>query len=212
MELWFIHGWGFDARFWDAVCERLETYKCRRLDQGYYGGARSDIPSAPDCVLIGHSLGLVYGMTQREDWAGWVGINGFPRFVRAQGLLGCAAAAELRELRRNLGRYGGHALQRFYAHIGGVPPAGQPDIDRLRGGLDELRDLHLRHPTAVPALILASENDPLVPRETSAALATMSSNSQLLWHTEGGHCLPQTAPAWCAEAIASFVQQHFGAK
>ena len=212
MELVFIHGWGFDAGFWDALSPLLPEYRQQRIDLGFYGQSLPEFPAHGDCILIGHSLGFVHGMKQKQNWKGWIAINSFPRFVRTPSQAGCVASAQLREMNIGLGFAPARALQAFHKMVGTTVPSGIPDIGRLRAGLDELRDADISDisHSHIPLLVLASRNDPLVPPETSEALGSINAQFDVLWHDSGGHVLPLNDPAWCAKSVGRFMQTHFG--
>ena len=104
MKLVFVHGWGFDARFWDELSARLSSYPQARYDFGFFGAPSSDLDALvaanEPAVLIGHSLGFVYGLQQALPWAGWIAVNGFARFTMSATETGCVAPAVLRDMQR----------------------------------------------------------------------------------------------------------------
>lgn len=213
MELVFVHGWGFDAHFWDPVCAWLSQFRQRRMDLGFYGNPSAAPPFDNEAILIGHSLGFVHGFTQKKDWGGWIAINSFPRFIYNTDQSGCVAAVELRGMKTFLALDSAKTLRGFYDRIGAEPPEGSPNVERLRSGLDELRDGDVESVFATldaPGLVLAARNDPLVPIATSEALGRMAKKGGIMWHETGGHILPLRDPVWCAEAIQGFVQNFFG--
>ncbi|HEU0118856.1 MAG TPA: alpha/beta fold hydrolase [Alphaproteobacteria bacterium] len=208
MKLVFIHGWGLTPGFWDDVASRLSEFRHHRIDLGFFGPpslpANDDEPS----ILIGHSLGFVHGLSTHQNWRGWVAVNSFPRFLKTKTQPGCSSAAELRDIRIRLENDPHQTLKDFHGYIGARTPAGEAQAERLREALDFLRDgdaSAVLETLAAPGLVLASKNDPLVPAETSAALAEGRS---IEWHDKGGHVLPQNDPNWCAESIRLFVASH----
>jgi pimeloyl-[acyl-carrier protein] methyl ester esterase len=207
MELVFVHGWGFDARFWDALAALLSAYPQRRIERGFLGVAPQEEWGTEPAILIGHSLGLIHGLRQRKDWAAWIAINGFPRFVQRPGFIGCVPDIVLREMRRRLTVDPDKTLAAFYQLIGAVPPAdAKPNVDLLAAALDQLREEDVAEllPALPPGLVLATRNDPLVPVPASEALAKKA-EAQLMWHETGGHLLPHSDPAFCAAAIGDFL-------
>jgi len=199
----FIHGWGLAPDFWNRLAPLLPGTEQHRVNLGFYGEPAETFPG-DDCVLIGHSLGFVYGMAKKKNWRGWIAINSFPRFVGPPGS-GCASLDELKDMASRLEKNPAETLKKFYAFIGAEPPAGYPDLKKLREALDMLRILAVGR-SAIPGLMLAARNDCLVPEATGAALAAGHSAE---WHESGGHVLPQSDPAWCAERISSFLKQNF---
>lgn len=205
LELVFIHGWGFDARFWDALAERLPQFGQHRVELGFFNeNPATEIPDAREKILVGHSLGFVRGI-KREGWKGWIAINSFSRFDD------CVPPANLREMRLRLQKDPAKTLQGFYQMIGAEPHAGTPNMERLRDGLDELRDSDLTDVVStlnVPGLVLAGGNDPLVPQKPSQKLGSYA--EQFMLNETGGHHLPQSAPDWCASMIVEFTAANFG--
>jgi pimeloyl-[acyl-carrier protein] methyl ester esterase len=208
MELIFIHGWGFDASFWDELAAQLPQFRQKRIDLGFFGETANEVDDAIPSILVGHSLGFVHGMRSRKNWAGWVAINGFAHFVATPTQAGCVPESSLREMKEKMTKDPPRTLARFYSSIGATPPvtAAAPRIERLHEALDELLAIDLDGALrSMPGLALASRNDPLVPVAASEALAVPSARIQ--WHATGGHMLPQSAAPWCAEAIAGFVKE-----
>ncbi|HUY68731.1 MAG TPA: alpha/beta hydrolase [Alphaproteobacteria bacterium] len=235
VELVFIHGWGFDASFWDPLCELLPPFPQRRVDLGFFGASghaplpaktkglvppeggtklRFSLPPPPGGrkpVLVGHSLGFLHGVTVRQDWRGWVAINGFVRFAEDGSGTGCMPAADLRAMKMRLQKNPRDTLKDFYQSIEAKPLSNVPDAARLCAGLDELRDGDVAKTLAaldVPGLALAARNDPLVPVRASETLGQKASGG-LLWHEDGGHNMPQSDAAWCARAITDFLETSF---
>jgi pimeloyl-[acyl-carrier protein] methyl ester esterase len=219
-ELVFIHGWGFDARFWDALSVCLPQFGQTRIDLGFFDAGSTALTervrkaslSQGKKILIGHSLGFACGIRHAQKWGGWIAINGFSCFVKTPSLPGCVTAATLRDTRMRLKAHPGACLQDFYKLIGARPVGGTLNAERLREGLDELRSTDIEDKIAaldVPALALAGRKDPLVPLEVSEKLGTYAKEGTPVVHNEGGHLLAQTDPVWCAEAIANFVTRNF---
>jgi pimeloyl-[acyl-carrier protein] methyl ester esterase len=231
MRLYFVHGWAFGPDCFDALAPLLADWPQARADLGFFGAGH--IPEfEPGDVLVGHSAGFGWGMSRRADWAGAVAINGFARFVCDESGRGCVRAAELRALRKVLARDPQKCLDEFRARHGGGPcPA--PDADALAAGLEFLEHWDIRHyersepihdsarrrvdgfaPLAMtagivspsaPTLVLAAQDDPLVPLDAARELAHSGGE---FFCASGGHGLPWTAPAVCADKIRDFLRRH----
>jgi pimeloyl-[acyl-carrier protein] methyl ester esterase len=219
-ELVFVHGWGFDARFWDTLGGYLPQFRQTRIDLGFFDAGSAALAervrnaslSRGKKILIGHSLGFACGIRHRQKWSGWIAINSFSRFVRTPILPGCVTAATLRDMRMRLKADPGTCLQDFYRFIGGMPVGGALNAERLREGLDELRSTAIEDKIAaldVPGLVLAGRKDPLVPLEVSEKLGTYAKEGAPVVHNRAGHLLAQTDPVWCAEKITDFVAGNF---
>jgi pimeloyl-[acyl-carrier protein] methyl ester esterase len=207
-ELVFAHGWGFDAHFWDDLRAHLPQYRHSCVERGFFGAPIVEPASGAGKILIGHSLGFVHGMNMQKNWQGWIAINGFPRFVEDGSHTGCIPPANLRRMKMRLQDNAAATLQDFYRQIGAAPVVGKPNVAWLGAGLDELRDLVFAE-LAVPGLVLASRNDPLVPPSASEALSRYAAENAPLWHESGGHILPQSDAGFCATAIADFLETFF---
>jgi pimeloyl-ACP methyl ester carboxylesterase len=208
VRLYFVHGWGFGPDSFDALAALLPDLPRVRADLGCFGTAR--IPEfLPGDVLVGHSAGFGWGLSQRRDWAGLVAINAFARFVRDQDGRGCVRAAELRALQKALARDPAACVAAFRARHGGGACAA-PNVATLAQGLAFLQgwDMQRAEPNGeTPALlVLAAADDPLVPLDASKNLA--QSGGELVFRATGGHGLPWTAPEFCAEAIREFLRRH----
>jgi pimeloyl-ACP methyl ester carboxylesterase len=55
----FVHGWGYDAGFWDPLRQTLGDLPGITLDLGYFGDTRTAIPDGIT-LLVGHSLGFLW--------------------------------------------------------------------------------------------------------------------------------------------------------
>jgi pimeloyl-[acyl-carrier protein] methyl ester esterase len=204
VELVFIHGWGFDARFWNDLAPLLPPASQQRVDLGFFGAPRSLEANGSPQILIGHSLGFMHGITIGKNWKGWIAINGFARFPNK---------AQLAPMKERLKKNPPATLREFYRHIGAPPVTGKADVKRLEAGLDELKEGDISAALDrlnIPALILASPNDPLVPVGTSNELKGHTRQGRLLWHEAGGHMVAQSDPTFCAKAIADFLTPFFG--
>jgi pimeloyl-[acyl-carrier protein] methyl ester esterase len=238
MRLYFVHGWAFAPDCFDALAPRLADWPQVRADLGYFGATK--IPEfAPGDVLVGHSAGFSWGLSQRQDWAGVVAINAFSRFVRDEDGRGCVRAAELRALRRALARDPAASVAEFRTRHGGGACAA-PNGEALAAGLEFLENWDARTPSRhceepqatkqstvrasrnvdcfaplamtaerssarLPRLVLASEDDPLVPLDAGRELAQSGDE---FFRESGGHGLPWTAPDFCAQKIGDFLRRH----
>ena len=58
MKLVFVHGWGFDARVWDAVIACLPGANIVSFDLGYFGERQWPVVEGPS-LAITHSFGTM---------------------------------------------------------------------------------------------------------------------------------------------------------
>lgn len=207
MRLVFVHGWGFDASFWNALGACLADVPQTRVELGFLDGDTVLPARQDDDILVGHSLGFAWGLSHQEPWRRWVAINSFARFVDSGERKGCMPLARLRALRHGLVRDAAPTLGNFYRSIDADIPNRAPHVENLRKGLNWLADLDLStrlSDSGARGLILAASNDPLVPVASTQLMATQAQGAALLWHDEAGHLLPLREPAWCAAAIRKY--------
>lgn len=203
MRLVFVHGWGFDAALWKGMAAALPEFPQIRVELGFLGQASVWPDFQPNDVLIGHSLGFLWGMQQYRSWRAAVSINGFACFAGGEGA--CVAPAVLRAMRVRLARDPQKTLANFYHSFGHAAEPAGVDVARLAEGLSLLETNLVEAPLG-SRLILASRNDQLVPPSATEHLAVVMNGAPVRWNEEGGHLLPLTQPQWCAEAIRAFLK------
>jgi pimeloyl-[acyl-carrier protein] methyl ester esterase len=225
--LWFVHGWGFDAGVFDALADRLEPslqpilqpmaqpmsqpISQLRYDAGYVGSALLEPPTQP-FIAVAHSFGMMRVLKNLAPHCmGIVCLNGFARFSAAPDF---AAGTPLRLIDRMLQRLRQDPMgvvNTFRARCGAPPyPASTGlDVDRLFADLSALRDDDVRAALAacpVPIVAVAADDDPIVsPAMTAMTFAKRSSTPPVML-SEGGHVLPVTHPAKCADAVRQLIQ------
>lgn len=202
MRLVFVHGWGFDATLWDGMAAALPEFPQIRVELGFLGQAPAWPDFQPNDVLIGHSLGFLWGMLHYRSWRAAVSINGFACFAGGEGA--CVAPPALRAMRVSLARDPQKTLANFYGSFGYTAELAGFDVARLAEGLT-LLETHFVEAPLGSKLILASHNDRLVPPSATEHLAVVMNGASVHWNEEGGHLLPLTQPQWCAEAIRAFL-------
>lgn len=199
------HGWGCDARLWDAVRARLSsTLHVETLDFGYFGAASPAPSFVKPVIAVGHSLGALWWLTQDEvRWRRLLCIDGFPRFTATAGYPGIAPRL-LERMRQQFAADPAAVLADFHARCGIPGPSATPDRARLAAGLAQLTDLDGRAALAArkdDVWVLAGTDDPIVPRAlTEAAFAALPAG-HVGYVSAPGHALPLTAPERCAAWI-----------
>jgi pimeloyl-[acyl-carrier protein] methyl ester esterase len=206
VRLVFVHGWALGPEIWDATALRLAKFAQVRADLGFFG--EPDLPDLQNGdILVGHSLGLLWGLSQKVDWAGVVAINAFSRFTLDAAGRGCVKPAALRAMRQGLERDPQTCANSFRASLGIAPTGATAQKERLMDGLDLLRDGEVTAARAGRWLVLGAEDDSLAPPSASRDLAVLSGGALAL-RKKGGHGLPWTAPDFCAEQIKAFLDGH----
>lgn len=207
MNIVLVHGWGYDARVWDAVRMRLDpALQVETIDFGYFGAAALPAPSFHEPVLaVGHSLGALWWLTQNEiPWRRLLCIDGFPRFTETAGYAPAVSSRVLERMRKQFAADPAAVLADFNARCGIPGPSATPDRARLAAGLAQLTDLDGRAALAArkdDVWVLAGTDDPIVPRAlTEAAFAALPAG-HVGYVSAPGHALPLTAPERCAAWI-----------
>ena len=202
--LLLVHGWGFDARIWDAVAARLDGIGHAAMDLGFRGPPR--IPEVVRPVVVGHSMGFAWALANvARPWAGAVAVNAFPRFTRTDDFPDGVPPHRLARMRAQFAVDPAGTTAGFLAQCGMAEPA----IDDIRPAplgeaLAWLETCDQRAALAAldcPVLALAGGADPLV---TPAMARSGFSEGALDILPAGGHLLPITHPDWLAARIRAF--------
>jgi pimeloyl-[acyl-carrier protein] methyl ester esterase len=196
----FVHGWGYDARFWDPLRNALGDRPSVALDLGYFGAAQMAIPSGVT-ILVGHSLGFLWLLRQHSlRRLPLIGINPFPRFLESADYSPAVAPRVLERMKRRIAADPRGVLAEFWQRAGAVGPENSPDPAALAEGLDHLATWDERENLAVRASsvrLIAGEEDAIVPPDmTRMAFSNFAAD----W-LQGGHALPRTHPKELAALI-----------
>jgi len=203
MKLVFVHGWGFDARVWDAILSLLPDRECLVLDLGF--GNR--VADAADClpesdyIAIGHSIGSLWLLRHgTAPMKGFVSICGFDNFAKY------VPAGVLQAMKERLDTAPYPMMCEFW----GTPYFSEDEmnIDRLKTGLDWLAEWNEEKAHGAlncPILALAATKDPIVPRKMTEAIWH---DATLKWLDGEDHFLPITHPDWCARQIKAFLDEY----
>jgi pimeloyl-[acyl-carrier protein] methyl ester esterase len=194
-----VHGWGYDASFWDPLRNALRA-PSMALDLGYFGTAHTHIPDGVT-LLVGHSLGFLWLARQPSlRHLPLVGINAFPRFLEAEHYAPAIAPRVLDRMKRRLSADPAAVLAEFWQRAGAPGPDKIPDTTALATGLDQLAAWDERENLAGRASslrLIAGEEDAIVP----PAMTRMAFKTATIEWLPGGHALPQTHPAELARLI-----------
>ena len=201
-----VHGWGFDASLWDAVCGQLDpAIPVATIDFGYFGAVLPAPTFHEPVMAVGHSLGALWWLTQADmPWSRLLCINGFPRFTATDDYPGVAPRV-LARMQAQFVRDPAAVLADFHARCCANStwvPQGAPDTVRLAAGLDWLAAWDGRATLAArraDVFALAGSDDPIVPR----AMSTQAFGAQCEFADVPGHLLPLMASELCAQHIES---------
>ena len=198
----FVHGWGYDADFWDPLRQALGDLPGVALDLGYFGAKDTAIPDGVT-LLVGHSLGFLWLARQPAlRHLPLIGINAFPRFVEGGDYKPAIAPRVLERMRRRIIADPQDVLGEFWHRAGAAGPDKAPDVAALTEGLDHLATWDERENLARSARsmrLIAGEEDAIVP----AAMTRMAFKHSMTEWLPGGHVLPCSHPAELARLIAA---------
>ena len=198
----FVHGWGYDAHFWDPLRALLGDVPSAALDLGYFDAAETTLPRKLT-LLVGHSLGFLWLLRQSAlRHVPLVGINAFPRFLEADDYRPAVAARVLDRMKRRIATDTHSVLQEFWMRAGATGPDSAPHAAALAEGLDHLAVWDEREnlaSRASPTRLIAGREDAIVP---PAMIEMAFKGSEIAW-LPGGHALPRTHAADVARLLRS---------
>lgn len=220
--LLFVHGWAFDASVWTPLRAELADWPHAVADAGYFGatpavidpvtGPITDPAIAPitgPVIAIGHSLGVMRLLQSLpSNCVGVVSINGFPRFSAAPDFEAGVPRRMLDRMMKRLSTDPAAVVQDFRERCAEASALGEPRLEPLARDLELLRDDDQRDALAalpVPLLILAGEDDPIVPAAMTQAAFGGRVGDERHDLEHGGHLLPVSDAPWCARHIAGFI-------
>jgi len=202
--LLFVHGWGFDAGFWQPVAERLPDFAKSFVDLGFTGQPARPRVERP--LVVGHSMGVAWALANLErPWAGLAAINGFARFTRAPDFVAGNAPRLVERMHARFEAEPDKVAAEFLTRCG----IDNPDTTNIRPqalgpALDWLAHMDERARLAAldcPLVALSGTRDLIVPDQMSRD----SFPPECLTLVEGaGHLLPLTHPEWVASRIRLF--------
>jgi len=202
--LLLVHGWGFEAAFWQPMLAHLPGIETVCWDLGFHGQpSQPPLPTGRPVVAVGHSLGLLWLLKEKPvTWDRLISINGFPRFTKAEDFPEGVAPRLLERMIARLSDAPEAVTADFLKRCGvdqpkteGLAPAA------LHWGLKALADWDCRTDIQ-PDLALAGASDPIV----SPAMSKACFAEAVLEWQDGGHLLPLTAPDWCAARLKSVLE------
>ena len=166
------HGFAFDAQYWQVLQAYFNSHRVLCMDLDYWQQGRRVTPADVSCsnlpvVGIGHSLGFIKLLQSGIRFDYLIGLNAFTCFLGFNSVLAVKRARELSLLSQQFVHAPQKTLRSFYQRTGVAVPGvnwSAMNFTRLADDLASLvQSVDELPPT--PVLILASEDDPVVPPE-----------------------------------------------
>lgn len=201
----FVHGWGFDGRFWQKVAERLPEFSRVFVDFGFTG-ARINHAKMPDAIIVGHSMGFAWALAHMpQPWKGAIAVNAFARFTRAPDFVSGVAPRMVERMIAKFVDEPAQVTEDFLKRCGiDSPETDSLNLAPLGEALTWLAACDQRaalRALPCPLLALAGTRDQIIPEPMSRE--TFAGHSLVL--AEGtGHLLPLTNADWVASQIRLF--------
>lgn len=201
MKFVFVHGWGFDASFWQPLLRSLSYKNCDVVDFGYFDSEMC-LPDFEEAIYVTHSLGTMWALKNRADhMKALIAVSGFGLFQNF------VDARVLESMQKNLGRSAEKQMQEFWSMCGMTPEQENLNVEALQEGLSFLcegDESETLKNLSVPVLSLAGEQDKVT---SLKKMKQEWSGFDLRICADGGHVLPQSHVSWCAEEITGFINE-----
>ncbi|MBF0560470.1 MAG: alpha/beta fold hydrolase [Alphaproteobacteria bacterium] len=208
----FVHGWGFDASFWQPLRDQLPEYPGVAFDLGFRAQPQwPPIPAGGKIIAVGHSTGFAWLLHERPfRWDALVAINGFSRFVEGPDFRPAVAPQVLERMIRRFASTPLAVATEFLTRCGAIGlESANFDVKALAAGLVWLRDWDERAALAedpAPLLVLAGARDPIIPMAMTERCFGGRSRTIMHRREGGGHLLPHDDPAWCAQHLRALAK------
>lgn len=208
VKLIFVHGWGFDASFWNDTIDALDGVESSCLDLGFFGPEQISF-EGDDIVFVTHSMGLAWVLNNvHRPLKGVISINGFTKFCSAEGWPSGVAPRMLQRMIRQFGKNPEAVWSDFMVKCGLIEPKLSKHADHaaLLEGLKNLGEWDVRESFAsleCPTLLLSATDDLIVPTE----LSQDSFGQAVEWCEGANHLLPLQRAPFIASQIRSFVEK-----
>ena len=199
-HLVFVHGWGFDASFWDGVLEHLpKDISTTMVDLGYTG--QQNIPEIlpKNAIAIGHSLGVMWLLKNMKNPQALISFSGFDCFFKHIPL---DITSNMRE---NLDQNLDAQMNGFYKACGSTYGNVTFKKSLLKEGLSFLENCNAEQdlkPLTCPIHAMASEGDIITPL---SMMKTIWSPYNLIIVKGADHALPLNKPESCATYIKGLI-------
>jgi pimeloyl-[acyl-carrier protein] methyl ester esterase len=201
----FCHGFGFNSHFWDNLAPYFANEKCSFIDLGYFKNPSSKIEFHGEKIIgIGHSIGFQKLLELNIDFDCLIGLNSFTDFLGTDPSLRTKRQIELKALEQNYIKNPRNSLEAFYKTCKiKFNEYTELDLDLL---LSDLKSLNLKiNIPDIPILIMATDKDPIVPRQIIEDNFAHRSNVEIDMLNNDSHVLGFIQPTYVYEKIMSFL-------
>lgn len=210
----FVHGWGFDASFFDPLANELTRLlgghpQCR-WDRGYFeeDAFHEDLPTGR-WIGVGHSLGFhrLLGLPLE----GFVSLAGFTRFCALADESSGTSLSVLQLMISGFKKHPQAVLAAFDYRCGvswAIIHKASIHSDRLLEDLMSMKTLNVI-PSLVdykkPLLVLTDRDDKIVSQNLLED--NFKDFKQVTWEIGegGGHVFPYSSASWCAQKIKEWM-------
>ncbi|NVK18274.1 MAG: hypothetical protein HWE30_06250 [Methylocystaceae bacterium] len=202
----FVHGWGFDASFWEGIASEITGCDIQCVDMGFFGLQNKTLPD--DAIYITHSMGLAWTLERANHVEALVVINGFTKFCASTDWPDGVAERMLTRMIRQFDRAPEKVWVEFMKNSGLDAPIypDEADTNGLKTGLEYLLSVDVRQKyqsLTCPKFILAGGVDTIVTEKLTVA----SFERDIIWYKEAKHLLPLSHSTDCVRHIQEFLDQ-----
>lgn len=205
----FCHGFGFDAHAWDKLRPYFASEHCVYLDLGYFGNEQMYVPEdkSTQFIAVGHSLGLIKLKSLNINFTSFIGIQGFVNFLGDDPAIRESRACDWAALKELFNSDPIKTLQNFYKRCGRSVPYGKLENINKNKLIHDLEYLSasIKLLNNVPTLIIASQDDVIVPPALIYDNFSEHSNVTIIMHENGQHCLDDANSEIVYQNIMDFV-------
>jgi pimeloyl-[acyl-carrier protein] methyl ester esterase len=205
----FCHGFGFDIRFWERIAPYFSQEKCSFINLGYFSDI-VDMPYLPNerVIGIGHSIGLSKLISTYHHFDGLIGLNSFINFLGSNQIEREKRKKELNALRSSFLKDPDSAIRNFYIRCNLAELIEFTDFSNLNLDLIlfEFEWIQKEYSLPeVPALILSSDDDIIVPQTIILDNFSKQSRIKIDSVINSGHALGFKKPHEVYQKIMSFL-------
>lgn len=203
IQIIWSHGWGFNASFFEPLCQALLEYEHLIIDWGYFGQPYLPKPRKDHYLIgIGHSLGFAKLLELNLSFDRLISLGGFTRFCQTDDFKAGTPRRVLQRMQAKFQSHPQHVLTDFQISCGYTSPhlPGE-SINEQALHADLLKLMTVAFPLpSIPCLAIAGLTDQVCP------LSQQQSLFSTVKTVSGGHNFPQAFPGTTARLIQNFLQ------